>query len=87
MTKDEFIKKMVDYETIQDEVWAKIVTDTNDFIRDNPQCDFAELREVEGIAEGLIFSGAWIIDRLKNKSPLRRGSVTKKLRRLLGYNG
>ena len=86
MTKGDYINRMVQYETIQDEVWAMIVRDTNDFIRDNPNCDFGELKEVEGIADGLVMSGGWIIDMLTHKNPLRNGSITKKLRRVLGYN-
>ena len=86
MTKQEYIERMVQYETIQDEIWAMIVRDTNDFIRDNPNQEIGELREVEGIAEGLCMSGTWIIDRLTHKNPLRNGSITKRVRRILGYN-
>lgn len=87
MTKQEYIERMAQYETIQDEIWAMIVRDTNDFIRDNPNPKIGELREVEGMAEGLCMSGTWIIDRLTGKNPLRNGSLSKKVRRVLGYNG
>ncbi len=87
MTKQEYIERMVQYETIQDEVWAMIVRDTNDFIRDNPNQEIGELREVEGIAEGMCTDGTWIIDRLTRKNPLRNGSLSKKVRRVLGFNG
>ena len=87
MTKQEYTERMQQYEAIQDEVWAMIVRDTNDFIRDNPNHKIGELRDIEIIAEGLCMSGTWIIDRLTGKNSLRNGSLSKKVRRVLGYNG
>lgn len=87
MTKEEYINKMKQHEIEFELLWRKIVDDTNDFIKDNPdgKCTDAFTNNVELFIDTLCLSGAWIQDRLNNKKPRDRGSITKNIRKVLGY--
>jgi len=87
MTKEEYINKMKQHEIEFELLWRKIVDDTNDFIKDNPdgKCTDVFTNDVELFIDTLCLSGAWIQDRLNNKKPRDRGSLRKKIRKVLGY--
>ena len=75
-----------------DRLWQKIVDDTNEFIKDNPDEDNNAPRfsPIEDLVDSLCLKGAWIRDRLDGKKgmhwhPKYRGSLTKKIRKALGY--
>ena len=72
MTKEEYINKMKQHEIEFELLWRKIVDDTNDFIKDNPdgKCTDAFTNNVELFIDTLCLSGAWIQDRL-NEQKLR----------------
>ena len=87
MTKEEYINKMKQHEIEFELLWRKIVDDTNDFIKDNPDGVYTDVftNNVEIFIDTLCLSGAWIHDRLNNKKPRDRGSLTKNIRKVLGY--
>lgn len=87
MTKEEYINKMRQHEIEFELLWRKIVDDTNDFIKDNPDGKCADMftNDVELFIDTLCLSGAWIQDRLNNKKPRDRGSLIKNIRKVLGY--
>ena len=41
--------------------------------------------DVEKFSDYLSLSGAWIQDRINNRYPKDRGSLTKKIRKALGF--
>lgn len=78
---------MKEHEDSFDVLWMKIVDDTNNFIESN-QLDTKKASEensIEKMVDGICLSGAWIMDRLNGKYPNDRGSLTKKVRKALGY--
>ena len=86
MTKNAYIKRMKQHEATFDILWAKIVKDTNEFIEDNPEVSMYSLQNnIEKFSDYLALSGAWIQDRINGKKPKERGSLTKKIRKALGY--
>lgn len=88
MDKQEYLKRMKEHEDSFNVLWMKIVEDTNEFIESNHKLDTekaSEDRSIEKMVDGICISGAWIMDRLKGKHPNDRGSLTKKVRKALGY--
>lgn len=88
MKPDTYTKKMKKHEESFDKLWMKIVNDTNDFIKDNPETTMYSLQHIEKFSDILCLSGAWVQDRINGKTPLSRvkGSLTRKIRKILGYN-
>jgi len=86
MTPDTYTKRMNQHKESFEKLWVKIVNDTNQFIKDNPEKTMYNLNEVDRFVDDLAFSGTWIHDRINKKYPKDRGSLTKKIRRVLGYN-
>ena len=87
MDKQEYLRRMKEHENSFDVLFMKIVEDTNNFIESN-QLDTKKASEessIEKMVDGICLSGAWIMDRLKGKYPKDRGSLTKKVRKALGY--
>lgn len=86
MTKEEYINKMKQHEIKFELLWRKIVDDTNDF-KNNPEiiCMHTFTNNIGRFIDTLCLSGAWIQDRLNNKKPKDRGSLTKNIRKVLGY--
>ena len=79
---------MKEHENSFDVLWMKIVKDTNEFIESNPKLDTKKASEessTEKMVDSICLSGAWIMDRLKGKYPKDKGSLTKKIRKALGY--
>ena len=88
MDKQEYLKRMKEYSDSFEVLWMKIVEDTNEFIESNPELDTEKASEessIEKMVDSICLSDAWIMDRLKGKYPNDRGSLTKKVRRALGY--
>ena len=94
MDKKELISKIAQHSKEFDNIWTKIVTDINKYIEEHPeeksfypfQCTC-----IESLIDSLCLSGAWIHDRLNDKSglpgnPNYRDSKTKQIRKVLGYN-
>jgi hypothetical protein len=86
--KSEMLKNQIQF----DKLWTKIVKDINDYKLDNPQKNFYEFEhsEIETFIDDLCLSGAWIRDRLDNKtgsvhSTTYKKSLTKKIRKALDY--
>ena len=48
-------------------------------------CSFVDNPQIERTIDGFVELGGWIYDRLNGKTPYDKGSVTKKLRKVLGY--
>ena len=79
---------MKEHEDSFNVLWMNIVEDTNEFIESNPKLDTeksSEERSIENMVNSICLSGAWIMDRLNGKYTNDRGSLTKKIRRALGY--
>ena len=92
MKKSTYIRKMEGYDKKFSKLWDKIVTDTNAFIKDNPDTGWYSLQntKVETMVDYLALSGAWIHDRINGKTGVvglknYRGSLSKKIRQALGY--
>ena len=88
MDKQEYLRRMKEHEDSFDVLWMKIVDDTNEFIESNPKLDTEKASEessIEKMMDSICLSGALIMDRLKGKYPNNRGSLTKKIRKALGY--
>ena len=86
MKKETYIKRMKSHEDKFDILWAKIVKDTNEFIKDNPDVGMYSLQNnIEKFSDSMTLSGAWIQDRINGKTWNNRSSLTKKIRKALGY--
>lgn len=91
MTKKRYLKRMKQHENhFHNQVWMKIVQDTNAFIKDNPDVGMYQLSKLESIIDTLSLSGAWIYDRINGYSGVYshstyRKSLTKKIRKVLRY--
>jgi len=91
MTKEEYIIQMKKHENEFGDLWTKIVQDTNQFVKDNPDIEFDSFQNsVEHFIDSLCLSGAWIEDRINKKTSIPgnikyNGSLTKKIRKALGY--
>ncbi len=85
MRKATYIKKMKKHEERFDKLWGMIVEDTNRYIEKNPEKTMYDLQIVENFSDSMCKSGAWIQDRINGKYPKDRGSLTKKIRKALGY--
>ena len=88
MDKQEYLKRMKEHSDSFEVLWMKIVDDTNEFIESNPELDTEKASEesrIEKMVDSICLSGAWIMDRLKGKYPNDSKSLTKKVRRALGY--
>ena len=68
-----------------DKNWQKIVKLTNEFIKDNPEKTMYSLNQIEKFADSMSLSGAWVYDRINGLKRDDRGSVTKKIRKALGF--
>jgi len=85
MRKETYVKKMKAHEERFDKLWRKIVDDTNEFIDKNPERTMYSLGHVERISDNLCLSGAWIQDRINGKKSKDKGSLTRKIRKALGF--
>ena len=69
-----------------DKLWGMIVEDTNRYIEKNPKTTMYSFQNnIEKFSDSMCKSGAWIVDRINGKMPRDRGSLTKKIRKALGY--
>lgn len=86
MRKTTYIKKMKKHEERFDKLWGMIVEDTNRYIEKNPKKTMYSFHNnIEKFSDSMCKSGAWIVDRINGKMPRDRGSLTKKIRKALGY--
>ena len=88
MDKQEYLRRMKEHEDNFEVLWMKIVDDTNNFIESNHKLDTKKTLEesrIEKMVDSICLSGAWIQDRLNGLYPKDRRSLTKKIRRALGY--
>ena len=85
MKKETYIKKMKANEERFDKLWSKIVDDTNTYIEKNPERIMYDLQSIEKFSDHMCKSGAWIQDRINDYFPQDRKSLTKKIRKALGY--
>jgi hypothetical protein len=91
LTKAQYEAKMKKHEQAFDKLWKKMVDDTNQFIKDNPDRSMSQFQNsIEKFIDQLCLSGAWITDRINGKSGVPsssnyRGSLSKKIRKALGY--
>jgi len=90
MTLKHYLKRMKQHEHSFGLLWNKIVKDTNDFIEKNPNKTMYNLRKIENFSDYMCLSGAWFPDRINGKSGVPgmsnyRGSLTKKIRKALGF--
>ena len=88
MNKQEYLRRMKESEDSFEVLWMKIVNDTNEFIESNPKLDTEKASKessIEKMVDSIFLSGAWIMDRIKGKYPKDSKSLTKKIRRALGY--
>ena len=94
MTTKELNAKMLEHRKNFDLVFDQISSDVNEFLKQNP--DHAgyysfQAQETDRLVDALCLSGAWIRDRLSGKKGVPgtkeyRGSLTKRIRKALGYN-
>tara|TARA_R110001632_G_scaffold5658_2_gene22985 strand:- start:857 stop:1126 length:270 start_codon:yes stop_codon:yes gene_type:complete len=86
MRKETYVKRMKANEERFDKLWRKIVDDTNSYIEKNPEDSmYGFQNNVLNFSDYMCKSGAWIQDRINGKMPRDRGSLTKKIRKALGY--
>lgn len=86
MKKETYIKRMKKHEERFDKLWGMIVEDTNRYIEKNPtRSMYSFSNNIEKFSDSMCKSGAWIVDRINDKYPRDRGSLTKKIRKALGY--
>ena len=90
MTKARYLKRMKQHEETFDRLWQKITFDTADFIRDNPEISMYSMSKLEKFIDNLCLSGAWVHDRINGyigiySHDTYRKSLTKKIRKALGY--
>ena len=86
MKEATYIKRMKANEERFDKLWRKIVDDTNSYIEKNPDTNMHNFQNnIEKFSDYMCKSGAWIQDRINGKMPKDRGSLTKKIRKVLGY--
>jgi len=86
MTRKKYVKRMKQHERSFDLLWRKIVDETNEFIKDNPKYRMSSFQnDIENFVCYLALSAAWISDRINHKEYRARGSLTKKIRKALGY--
>ena len=88
MTRKAYLKRMAQHEASLDRLWKKMVDDTNEHVRKHGGIDVPN--QIEKFSDSLILKGAWIYDRIQGKTctthnPNYRGSLTKKVRKALGY--
>ena len=75
-----------------DKLWMKTVDDVNHYVQKHgTDDDLGQFkRSAESYADSLCLSGAWIYDRLTGHTTWSgskyKGSLTKKIRKALGYN-
>lgn len=90
MTTNKYQKRMKQHEESFDRLWQKIVSDTNEFNKSNPEKTMYSLSKIEKFADNLCLSGAWIQDRINGftgtiDSKTYKKSLTKKIRKALGF--
>jgi hypothetical protein len=69
LTKAQYEAKMKKHEQAFDKLWMKMVDDTNQFIKDNPDIGMYQFQNsIEKFSDHLSLSGAWIVDRINGKS-------------------
>ncbi|MGB4966328.1 MAG: hypothetical protein WBO77_04465 [Microgenomates group bacterium] len=92
ITKADYIEKMKGHREAFNDLWMKIVSDTNEYIESNPDTNMDTVSggAVEYLTHDLCLSGAWIIDRLNDRTGITgdknyKYSLTKKIRKALGY--
>ena len=78
---------MAEEEKRFDKIWKRMVEHTNAYVKKNPETTMYGSfgNDVEKFADYLILSGAWLYDRHNGKMPKDRGSMTKKVRKALGF--
>jgi hypothetical protein len=86
MKTTDFENKMKKHARKFDELWTKIVSDVNEGRKNELPIG----NETEKLIDNLCLAGAWINDRLTGKSGIihakeYRGSLSKKVRKALGY--
>jgi len=92
-TREQLEKVIVEAITeFEDNQWPAIVTAVNEYLSENPEShDPFSSASVDRKVDSLALSTGWIYDRLRGTSPMgmepNRRSVTKKLRKALGYLG
>jgi len=81
-------KKLNKREKQFEKLWEGIVTDVNNYTEKHGT--LSDYHIAEGFVDNLCLSGAWIADRLTGHSGVPsleryKGSLTKKIRKALGY--
>jgi len=90
MTTKQYEKRMKQHEKSFDKLRQKIVSDTNDFIKDNPEKTMYSFSNIEKFCDNMCLSGAWIQDRINGyygttQHKTYNKSLTKKIRKALGF--
>lgn len=92
-TREQLEKVIVEAITeFEDNQWPAIVTAVNEYLSENPESeDPFSSASIDRKVDTLALSTGWIYDRLRGTSPMGmypdKRSVTKKLRKALGYLG
>ena len=96
MKKTTYQKRMKEHEDKFDLLWSKVVKDTNEFLETNPEVTGYHIEaywsnSVSKFTDNLCLSGAWIVDSINGRSGVPssskyKGSLTKKIRKALGFN-
>ena len=93
-TKGQLLKrlKFLD-DSFHKNIHMKAVTAVNKYLTNNKPMDKSNvwIAEIDHMVDNLCLSGAWIYDHLQGKictthNKDYRGSLTKKIRKALGYN-
>lgn len=86
MTKSKYLKKIKSYDKSFTKLYNKIVNDTIEFKKDNPDIKMndSSMEEVERFADYLSLSGGWLYDEINDRFNTSR-SMRKKIRKALGF--
>lgn len=85
MTPLAYEKRMIQHMNTFSKLWDKIVIDTNKVISDNPKIIVNTSHKIKLFTEDMIYSGAWIQDKLNGIDYTSKKSMTIKMDKTLGY--
>lgn len=91
-TQKQLEKRIAHLHDIMDRhVWWKTVDAINEYLKHNPEGLDPSFTKLERFSDSLCLKGAWIYDRVQSKicvthNPDYKGSLTKKIRKALGFN-
>lgn len=85
MTKEEFEKLMGEQCGKIQSVFVKMIKITQEFKKESPDTTLYSMPELDRRISDIAEGAAWFVDDLNSVRKDQRGSMTKKIRKALGY--